>query len=156
MRHKDREIQDHDEMDRILSEGIVCRLGLSDDGLPYIVPLNYGYAWKKHGLELYFHCASTGRKLEIIAGNNRACCEIDRAGPLHTADSACKYAMAFESLIGFGEVGILTDPDSRLAAMNQIMQHYSGCQDWSFQESVMKQTTLLCMRVHTITGKKHA
>ena len=111
MRRKDREITDRDEMTSILQAGEVCRLGLSDQAQPYIVPLNYGYQWNGQSLVLYFHCAAAGRKLDIIQKNNRACFEIDQALELQADDQACNFSMNYESLIGFGVIESILDPD---------------------------------------------
>jgi uncharacterized protein len=43
MRRKDREITDRTEIEAILNEARVCRIGLAEGGDPYIVPLCFGY-----------------------------------------------------------------------------------------------------------------
>lgn len=44
MRRSDREITNFDDMVAILEHSDVCRLGMVDeDGMAYIVPLNYGF-----------------------------------------------------------------------------------------------------------------
>lgn len=43
MRRKDREITDRAEIESILNEAMVCRIGLADGGDPYVVPLSFGY-----------------------------------------------------------------------------------------------------------------
>jgi len=73
MYRRDQEITDRIEMDRIIHTAMVCRLGLSDDGQPYVVPLNFGY----DGSVVYMHSARQGRKLEIISRNPRVCLEFD-------------------------------------------------------------------------------
>ena len=45
-------IESREEMERILSEETVGYLGLSMNGKPYVVPLNYGYV----GGKISFHC----------------------------------------------------------------------------------------------------
>jgi nitroimidazol reductase NimA-like FMN-containing flavoprotein (pyridoxamine 5'-phosphate oxidase superfamily) len=50
MRRKDREIQSRDVIDEIIAQAEVCRLGLSRDNRPYIVPVSFGY----DGRCLYF------------------------------------------------------------------------------------------------------
>ena len=43
MRRKDREITHIHTILDLVSECKVCRLAMTDGGVPYIVPLNYGY-----------------------------------------------------------------------------------------------------------------
>ena len=78
MRRKDREIRDIDEIVRILNEAQVCRLALFDGEYPYIIPMCFGFDLDGDKLELYFHCAARGKKLDLIKENNRAAFEIDK------------------------------------------------------------------------------
>ena len=66
MRRKDREITDICAILELVSECKVCRLAMTDGGVPYIVPLNYGYEYADGALTFYFHSAKEGRKLEIL------------------------------------------------------------------------------------------
>ncbi len=43
MRRTDREITDRVEIEEILGSCITLRLGMCRDGVPYVVPLNYGF-----------------------------------------------------------------------------------------------------------------
>ena len=72
MRRKDREIEDRAELESIIGAAMVCRLAMSEDDRPYIVPLCFGY---KDG-NLYFHSAEEGKKLEILRVNSSICFEI--------------------------------------------------------------------------------
>lgn len=154
MRKSNREVTRHEELTTLLDQCDVCRLGLSDDGQPYIVPLNFGYHWDETGLTLFFHCAGEGRKLDIIRRNNRVCFEMDHRHALKTGDLACQFSMNFESLIGEGLIEIVTDPSEKLAALNQIMRHYSDRTDWTFDEKVLAITTVLCLKATQFTGKR--
>lgn len=46
-------------------DGVLATMG--ENGYPYAVPLNYVY----YNEEIYFHCATTGHKLENIAFNEK-------------------------------------------------------------------------------------
>ena len=63
------------ECDAVLSRctsGVLALAGA--DGKPYAVPLSYVYANGK----LYFHCAASGRKLEMLRQNPQASfCVVD-------------------------------------------------------------------------------
>ncbi len=59
MRRKEKEIADKSEIESIIRKSLVCRLGIVDAGLPYIVPLCFGY---DNGA-LFFHSAKEGRKI---------------------------------------------------------------------------------------------
>ena len=64
MRRKDKEIKDKAEIESIIKRATVCRIGLSENNVAYIVPMNFGYKDNS----LYFHSAPMGKKIEIIKG----------------------------------------------------------------------------------------
>ena len=56
MRRKEKEITDKTAMESIILKSSVCRLALSEENRPYIVPLCFGY----EDDTLYFHSAREG------------------------------------------------------------------------------------------------
>lgn len=154
MRKSNREIKNIDELKAILDGCDVCRLGLCDHGQPYIVPLNFGYSWPDSGLVLYFHCAAEGRKLDILRQNNRVCLELDWRHELKTAGQACQFSMHFESLIGEGEIAILTDDQEKIAGLDRIMAHYHPGGAWTYDQEILAKTCVLRLQVSSLTGKR--
>ena len=66
MRREDKEITDRMEIESVLSQARICRIGFSQNNKPYIVPMNFGY---KDGY-LFFHCTQEGMKIDIIKQND--------------------------------------------------------------------------------------
>ncbi|HEX5275482.1 MAG TPA: pyridoxamine 5'-phosphate oxidase family protein [Candidatus Rubrimentiphilum sp.] len=62
-----------DEIERMLSQEFVGRVGCSADGRPYVVPVAYAY----HGGCVYSHSAE-GLKIRIMRRNPNVCFEVDR------------------------------------------------------------------------------
>jgi nitroimidazol reductase NimA-like FMN-containing flavoprotein (pyridoxamine 5'-phosphate oxidase superfamily) len=73
MRRKDREISGLGEMESIIQRADICRLAFCDRGIPYVVPLCFGY---RRGA-IYFHSAREGRKLDMMRNNRLVCFEMD-------------------------------------------------------------------------------
>ena len=68
MRRSDREVTKFSDIIAIIEKCDVCRLALNDEDYPYILPLNFGInITEDNNLELYFHGASEGTKLKLIA-----------------------------------------------------------------------------------------
>ena len=64
----------------IVSQNKTCHIAMSDNGLPYIVPLSYGSNFTNDNtLELYFHSATEGKKIDVFKKNNNVCFEINNA-----------------------------------------------------------------------------
>ena len=60
MTRRELEVTNPEEILRILDSSRVLHLGLVDDGMPYIVPMNYGYVMEEGKLTLYLHSAMQG------------------------------------------------------------------------------------------------
>ncbi|MBN2328425.1 MAG: pyridoxamine 5'-phosphate oxidase family protein [Candidatus Omnitrophica bacterium] len=149
MRRNEKEITDKAVIDSIIRRCEVCRLGMSDNGQPYVVPLNFGY----DGQVLYFHCAKKGRKLDILRKNNQVCLEFDMVERVVEADTACEWGTAYKSVIGFGTARLIEDAQEKKKALDLLMAHYSN-RSFSYLEAVLKRTAVVKVTIHTLTGKQ--
>jgi nitroimidazol reductase NimA-like FMN-containing flavoprotein (pyridoxamine 5'-phosphate oxidase superfamily) len=156
MRRKDREITEVEKKLEIIAKNKVCRLGLSRDNFPYIVPLNYGYSFEDNVLVLYFHGAAEGKKMDIIKENNNACFEIDFEGRLIEGEQPCSYGYAFKSIIGFGKIIIMSSSmEEKTYGLNKIMSHQTGKEmAFNFSEKALRNVTVYKMVVEEFTGKQ--
>jgi nitroimidazol reductase NimA-like FMN-containing flavoprotein (pyridoxamine 5'-phosphate oxidase superfamily) len=155
MRRKDKEIVNIDDKINIINKCGVCRLGLSDNNKPYIIPLSYGYSFENNILTLFFHSALEGRKIDIIRNNKNACFEIDCDNKIIEAENPCKYGYAFKSIIGFGEILILETKEEKNNGLNKIMQHQTGKEiEYNFTEEELKNVMVYKMEIKEFTGKQ--
>ncbi len=122
MRRKEKEITEKAEIEQILRGAMVCRLAMSVDDQPYMVPLCFGY---KDG-NLYSHCAREGMKLEFLEKNNKVCFECDMGHEVVRSDRPCEWGMKGLSVIGFGRAHLLDTPEAKREALGLIMEHYGG------------------------------
>ncbi len=88
MRRKDKQVGDPALIDGLFSAGRVCRIGMVDNGEPYIVPVNYGYADNT----LYIHSAAAGRKIDILKRDSRVCFEIESPAEIVEHAEPCHWA----------------------------------------------------------------
>jgi uncharacterized protein len=149
MRRDEKEIKDRREIDSIIRRSQVCRLGLSDNGQPYIVPLCFGY----DGKALYFHCAKEGRKLDILRRNNKVCVEFDIVEELVEADQGCKWSMRYQSVIGSGTAHVIEDMEQVKIALTLLMAQYSK-QSFVFSPEKLKLTVVIKIEIKNLTGKQ--
>lgn len=154
MRKKDQEITDFNEIKKILSEGLICRLALSVDNLPYIVPMNYGVEFT-NPITLYFHCAPEGRKIEMLRANNQVCFEIEVDTKVVKAKEACDWSMQYKSLIGYGRIEVITGGDEMLHGLGILMKHYAGEGEFSYKPNMLHRMLILKLMVENISGKSH-
>ena len=69
MTRREREITDPEEIRGILDESRVIHLGLCAGGVPYVVPMNYGYELVGGKYVFYVHGARAGRKYDVLREN---------------------------------------------------------------------------------------
>ncbi|MCB8817929.1 pyridoxamine 5'-phosphate oxidase family protein [Desulfosporosinus shakirovi] len=149
MRRSDKEITDQNLMDEILKKAQVCRLAVSFKDMPYIVPMNFGYADRV----LYFHSAPDGLKVMILRENPQACFEVEINTELVPSEQGCEWTMRYQSVVGFGEIEFIDDIAAKREGMKIIMQQYSNEQPFP-ADAVLAGVTLFKLTVNTMTGKQ--
>jgi uncharacterized protein len=154
MRRTDREISDPKEILLIMKQAQVCRIAISDNNLPYIVPLNFGIQ-PGNPMVLYFHCAPQGRKLDIIRRNNRACFEVEINTKIITGKEACDWSMQYRSVIGFGRLEIVQSDEEKIHGLNVLMEHYAGDGPFEYDPKLLARMVVLKLIVEEISGKEH-
>jgi nitroimidazol reductase NimA-like FMN-containing flavoprotein (pyridoxamine 5'-phosphate oxidase superfamily) len=150
VRRKEKEIHDKDELEKILKKGTICRLGLCDDNVPYIVPMNYGYS----DGNIYFHSANSGRKIEMMRKNSYACFEIEGGTEIVKDDKACSWGMRYKSIIGYGKLEEVEDLNEKMKGLSLLMKHYSLKEKWDFPEKSIKKVLVLKLKIDTMSGKR--
>jgi nitroimidazol reductase NimA-like FMN-containing flavoprotein (pyridoxamine 5'-phosphate oxidase superfamily) len=151
MRKANREIKDKAAIRAIMEEALVCRIGLSDDGMPYVVPMNFGLGQNC----LYLHCASEGRKLDILRKNDRVCFEMDILHEVSRHELRCGCSARFDSVIGFGLAVIVEDLGEKRVALDRLMEHYGAEGPFSYAEEFFAKTTIIRIDIESMTGKHH-
>ena len=128
MRREDRKVTDIRGINEILLRCKTCHIAMVDDGEPYVVPLSYGYRIVgENVLELYFHSASEGRKLDILKRNDSVCFEISYEGEPIRSETPCDSGYYYASVIGFGKaVFIEGAADEKREALSIMFRHQTG------------------------------
>ena len=153
MRRNEKKIKDKRIIEEIIRKTDVCRLALANGSIPYIVAMNFGYTDLPER-RLYFHCANKGKKLDMIRQNSYVCFEMDTDHQIYTGEAACHCGMKFRSVVGYGNISIITEKEAKEKGLNCIMSHYGGKMDYTYDEDVFERTTVLRLDITEITGKK--
>jgi nitroimidazol reductase NimA-like FMN-containing flavoprotein (pyridoxamine 5'-phosphate oxidase superfamily) len=155
MRRKDKEITSVDKKIEILEKNKVCRVALSQNNFPYIVPLNYGYSFENNKLTLYFHSAQEGKKMDIIKENNNACFEIDCDCKLIENEKPCFCGYEFKSIIGFGKIIIMRTTEEKINGLNILMKHQTEKEtEYHFTKEALEKVIVYKMEIEEFTGKQ--
>jgi nitroimidazol reductase NimA-like FMN-containing flavoprotein (pyridoxamine 5'-phosphate oxidase superfamily) len=148
LRRTDKEIADRGEIDKILRKAMVCRLGLVDGAIPYVVPLSFGY----EGNTLYFHSACEGKKVDLLRRNPDVCFEFDVDAEPVRSETSCGCTMRYRSVIGFGTASFVEDPGGKSAALEIIMRQYTDGPH-EFPEEMLRKTAVIKVSIDEISGK---
>lgn len=152
MRRKDREITSMQDLLAVMEECDVCRIALNtDDGYPYILPLNFGMQVENGMPVLYFHSALEGAKCGLMAKDPRASFEMDCGHRLVTDEVHRECTMEYRSVIGRGRLELVPD-EKKLDALRLLMAHYHKG-DFPFSTAPVPRTLVYRLVVSELTGK---
>lgn len=152
MRRKDREVDSASAI-KIISGCKVMRLAMIDSCVPYIIPLNFGYSYADGKLELYFHCAHVGRKLDIISQNPNVAFEVDGEHELIAGERACEYSYRYASVVGTGKAEVVADRADKKQCLVLLMQHQTDGQIFEFSDKDIDCVTVCRITVDEFTAK---
>jgi uncharacterized protein len=151
VRRSEREITSREEIDAIIRQCHVCRLGLCEDGQPYVLPMSFGY----DGRSVFLHCASQGRKLDVLTRNPHVCVEFDLDDGLVRGDTACDWSQQYRSVLALGIAHRLAAREEKVAALVCLMAQYTD-EPCSLPVDAVDRTVVLRVDITTITGKRSA
>jgi nitroimidazol reductase NimA-like FMN-containing flavoprotein (pyridoxamine 5'-phosphate oxidase superfamily) len=149
MFRKEHELTEKSDIEAIIRNATVCRIGLCDNNLPYIVPMSFGY----QDNTIYVHGALKGQKIDIIRKNNNVCFEFDINTDLVTSEKGCDWGMKYRSVIGFGKAAFLEDSEQKRKALDIIMAQYTD-RPFQYSERAVKATAVIKIAISTMTGKQ--
>lgn len=153
MRRKDREVSNFEDIRSIIEKCKVCHLAMVDKGMPYVVPLSFGYKIDENELTLYFHSAKEGRKTDILHENDAACFEMMSEGKLGIVENPCRSGYFFESVIGFGRVEFIENVNEKCEALSRLMRQQTN-QNFSFTPEQANTVCVFKIVSKDFTGKK--
>jgi len=149
MRRKEKEINEKEIINEILKNSRICRIAIFDKDYPYIVPMNYGY----HNHALYFHCATQGRKIDLLKQNNKVGFEIEQFHEVVKHKISCKWTTKFRSIIGHGEIVIITDDEQKRKGLDILMNQH-GKTNNAYSDHAVDKVVVLRMDIKSLTAKQ--
>ncbi|MPN35930.1 hypothetical protein SDC9_183435 [bioreactor metagenome] len=78
---------------------------------------------------------------------------MDRGHRLCISDMACKCSMAYESVVGFGQIEILTDREEKRKGLMSIMKKYSPDRGYSIPDPMVDGVAVLKLTVGEYQAK---
>lgn len=150
MRKARQEITDQLTLEEILQGAIICRMAMMDGDLPYIIPFNYGYM---EGC-LYIHSAPDGKKIDLLRKNKRVCFEVEDTFEITKGELACDWSTRYRSVVGYGNVEILSDEASKQQGLEVIMAQHGAPELVEFNQKNINRMVILKLTITSMTGKQ--
>ena len=118
MTRREREVTDINDILQIINETKILHLGLSDEGWPYVVPMNYGYEYVGGKLTFYLHGATKGYKFDVLEKNPKVSFALETDMIPFEGKVACQYGMAYRSVMGRGYGTLVADVEEKEKALS--------------------------------------
>ncbi len=152
MTRRELEITDLKEIREIMDKASYLHLGLVDDGMPYVLPMNYGVFEENGVYRLYLHGATTGRKLDVIQKNPNCCFTMECEIKPFAGEVACQYGVSYKCLMGKGKIHIVDDVEEKKQALSLLMKTQTG-KDFTFQDKMVSIVSVMRIDVEEISAK---
>lgn len=150
MRKAKQEIRGEKILAEILSGTIICRVAMLDGDRPYIIPFNYGYS---DGC-LFIHSAPEGKKIDLLKQNPEVCFEVEDKMEITKGERACDWSTRYRSVVGYGEVEILSDEASKQQGLEVIMAQHGAPELVEFNSKNLGRMVILKLTISSMTGKQ--
>jgi uncharacterized protein len=143
---------DRDVVYKILDSGIVCHIGFSVGGQPYVIPTNYG----RSGDTLYIHGSAASRMLRTLAGGIPMCVTVTHLDGLVLARSAFHHSVNYRSVVILGTAKLVEEQAEKMEALHifteQVMKgRWDDIRQPNEQE--LKGTTVLSVSLEEVSAK---
>src|SRR4030095_6754052 len=115
----DRGRYDRQTIDAILDEALVCHIGFTIDGQPYVIPTGFA----RIGDDLYIHGSSASRMLRNLSKGIDVCVTVTLIDGLVLARSAFHHSINYRSVVILGKAELVEDVDKKYKALEDFTEH---------------------------------
>ncbi|MDL2272798.1 pyridoxamine 5'-phosphate oxidase family protein [Desulfovibrio sp. OttesenSCG-928-I05] len=143
MRRTERKMTDRNDVLQVLRDAQELYIALNTGGAPYVVPVNFVLA----GEDIYFHCATEGRKLELLHSD-------PRIGFTAAVDIwVDKTTTRYRSVCGEGRAEFVTDDAERMKILKAFAARFKAPCHFPVSPEKMAITAIIRIRMESLTGK---
>ncbi len=154
MRKSNREVKDINEIVNIIENCDIMHIGMCKDNIPYIVPVNFGFEHINDKFIFYFHCASEGKKIDILTKNDNVCLEFECSATLAPSDDPMKCTYKYRSVIAQGKLEFLHEYSEKNHALGLLMHQYTG-KAHNFTKEQVNIVTIGKIQVSELSAKQN-
>ena len=144
-------ITEQSEIEQIISKCEICFVAMATpDGIPYVLPMNFGYIDGK----IILHSAPEGTHLQYIEQNNHVCIAMNYGVELRWQHQqvACSYRTEAVSVVCNGRVSFIEDESDKIKYLNVICAHYSDRQ-FEYSQPALRNVKIWLVEIDKMTCK---
>lgn len=146
-----RTLTDRQEITDIIRRCQYCHMAMvTPEGKPYLLPMNFGF---REGT-IYLHGSQQGKKIDILRQNPEVCLNFtaDTLLRYQSEQVACSWSMKYRSVLCYGRVEFITDPEEKVDALNIIMAQYTS-RDFTYNPPSIREVNVWRIRVEKFEGR---
>jgi uncharacterized protein len=118
VREPHRGVYDRETIYKILDEGLVCHVGFSAEGQPFVIPTLYA----RVGDAIYFHGSAASRMLRGASIGIPVCITVTLTDGLVLARSVFNHSMNYRSVVALGQAMLVEAADEKLEALHAFTE----------------------------------
>lgn len=143
-------ITDREEINNILKACKTCWVAMSDENIPYVLPMNFA----PDGDYIILHSAQHGRMWETIRKNPQVCINWTLGEEIVWQDVrvGCSYRVKSKSVIVEGRAEFIDDFEEKTRCLVKIMAQYSD-REFKFSKPSVENVGILKVKIEQLSAK---
>jgi len=118
VREPQRGVYDRETVYKILDEGLVCHVGFSLEGQPFVIPTLFA----RVGDAIYFHGSAASRMLRGVSEGANVCVTVTLTDGIVLARSVFNHSMNYRSVVALGKATLVEEPQEKLEALRAFTE----------------------------------
>jgi uncharacterized protein len=152
VREPHRGAYDRETIDKILDEGVVCHIGFTIEGQPYVIPTMFA----RVGDALYFHGSAASRMLRGAGAGIAVCITVTLVDGFVLARSVFNHSMNYRSVVVLGKATLVDAPAEKIEALRAFTEkilpgRWNDARQPSEKE--LKATSILRLPITEVSAK---
>jgi len=157
VRRKDRHENDVSFLQQMLQKTMACTISIEREGQPLLHTAFFAYDEQTNAIT--FHFSKHGWAGQEISEGKRATVSLFKTGKLYTAPKATDFGCEYESIVIYGKLKIVNDPDEKMRTLDLLFQRFFSkiptdtYKPFTLEES--RQINVGNIRIDDWVGKAH-
>ena len=152
VREPQRGIYDRATIYKILDEGLICHVGFTLDGQPFVIPTMYA----RVGDAIYFHGSAASRMLRNVSAGIPVCVTVTLVDGLVLARSVFNHSMNYRSVVALGKATLVDAGAEKVEALHAFTERILPGR-WAEarqpSEKELKATSILRLELTELSAK---